>query len=171
MRAQIEGVLKKLQDLPMLESGRNVDLQSFQFGPIRKVSDRHGEIRMVGTYALHVQCAWRITCGNEIVVASRDRFYPAGDSYQEVENFEWDKPGANRCDERISKMFQNRSGSPFIVKNIISDDFGGFSLSFDSEYTLTVFPDDSLEGEFWRFFEPFSNQEHFIITGKGIQIE
>ena len=171
MRSQIEGVLKTLRGLPMWESGRTVDLQSFQFGPIRKVSDRHGEIRMVGTYALHVQCAWRITHGDEIVVASRDRFYPAGDPYQEVENFEWDRPGVNRCDERIFNMFQSRSESPFIVKNIIADNFGGFDLLFDSEHTLTVFPDDSLEGEFWRFFEPFSNKEHFIITGKGIQIE
>jgi hypothetical protein len=106
-----------------------------------------------------------------IAVASRDRFYPAGsDPYRDLENlvnFEWDLPGINRCDERVSSLIKGTSGAPLIVLAVEADHFGGLHIKLSGNYSLELFPDDSLEGEYWRFFK-LKSANHFVVTGKGI---
>src|SRR5512138_3471413 len=105
MKNRIEEALRVLVGLPMWSAGRAGNLEWFEFGARRIVIEQHGkhrgEQKEVGEYALHVQCTWRITHQNGIVVGSHDRYYPRGERpFQDSQDFEWDQPGANRCDER-----------------------------------------------------------------------
>lgn len=169
MKEQIEETLQCLLGLPLWGASRAADLESFQFGDRRTVSSRRGGTKEVGEYALHVQCAWRIVGKYGIVVASRDRYYPAGNADEFPPDFEWDCPGANRCDERVAVLFKETANSPLAVEAIQADNAGSIYLTLSGGYKLEVFPDDSLPGEYWRLFQPSKETEHFVITGLGIE--
>ncbi len=169
MKEQIEETLQCLLGLPLWGASRASDLQSFQFGDRGTVSTRRRGTKEVGEYALHVQCAWRIAGKDGIVVASRDRYYPAGNPDEFPPDFEWDYPGVNRCDERVAALFSETVNSPLTVEAIQADNAGSISLTLRGGYKLEVFPDDSLPGEHWRLFQPSIKTEHFVITGLGIE--
>jgi hypothetical protein len=149
--ATIESALAPLVGLPLWASGRAADLQWFQLGAQHLVTVQHGPTkgteRTVGDYALHVQCAWRISGPTGIVVASRDRYVPAGDPDKEPPEWRWDRPGANRCDQRIET----------------------WCLALSHGHALEVFPDDSQDGEHWRLLQPARDADHFVVTGAGIR--
>ena len=73
MKDQIKQALRVLVGLPLWDAGRTADLLWFQFGPSHTVIDRRGRTKLVGAYAVHVQCAWRLIGPTQIVVACRDR--------------------------------------------------------------------------------------------------
>jgi len=167
--ATIESALAPLVGLPLWASGRAADLQWFQLGAQRPVTAQYGPAkrteRMVGDYALHIQCAWRISGPTGIVVASRDRYVPAGDPDEEPADWRWDRPGANRCDERIKAWCL---GGPYLVEAVAADPTGGVRLALSHGYALEVFPDDSQDREHWRLLQPARDADHFIVTGAGI---
>jgi len=169
IKKQIENTLNILIDMQVNDSGRAGDLQWFTFYPANPASPIIDSNVQLLEYALHVQCAWRIVGIEGIIVASRDRYYPAGvDPYKDLENFDWDKAGNNRRDERINKFLNDRKDSPLVVLAIEADDLGSIHIRFKGGYALDIFPDDSLRGEFWRFFKRSSTDKHFVVTGDGI---
>ena len=171
MKEQIERVLQPLIGVPLWGAGRAADMETFQFGPRHPVTDRRGQTREVGTYALHVQCAWRIVGPNGIVVASRDRYDPSEASGLDVADpdFEWDRSGANLCDERRARFFDEHRAEPLPVEEVRADDVGSVALILGDGYRLEVFPDDSRDGEHWRFFQPHTDGDHVVVTGAGIE--
>jgi hypothetical protein len=170
MKKVIEDALQCLIGLPMWGGGRTGDLEWFQFGEKRTIVTKHNALREVGSYALHIQCAWRLVGHEVILVASQDRFFPSGPNpYAVTDTFDWDQPGANRCDQRISDLV-----APFKTDLVVSsvthvDSVGSFTLTFAGSITLQVFPDHSLEDEYWRLFSPGTDREHFVVTGAGIE--
>jgi hypothetical protein len=167
MREQIQRALDSLIGMPLWSSGRAADLEWFHFGQRRTVAARGGT-KEVGEYALHIQCAWRIRHGDEVVVGGRDLFYPSEESDHPVEDFDWDVQGANRRDRRIAELFQNETRQ-FMVREVEVGGAGSFTIIFDDEYALDVFPDDSLSDEHWRIFKPSAEDQHFVVTGKGLE--
>ena len=165
MREEIQKALGVLSGKPLWSSGRAADLAWFQFGDRRTVKGFRGDAKEVGEYALHVQCAWRIRHGEQVVVGSRDLYVPPEESDDRPENFDWDVQGANRRDKRIADLFQNETRR-FSVKQILVGEAGSFTIVLDDEYALDVFPDDSLSDEHWRIFEPSSEVPHFVLSGK-----
>lgn len=171
---RLEAALAPLVGLSLWASNRAADLQSFQLGAKRTVTTqfgpRKGQQREVGEYALHVQCAWRIRGPHGIVVGSRDRFYrpgPAPLSHAD-DDWHWDEPGANRCDERIGEWIQARS---YRVERVSADATGGIVLVLADGFALEVFPDDSLRGEsseHWRLLRPDEDSDHFVVGNDGI---
>jgi hypothetical protein len=83
---------------------------------------------------LHIQCSWRITFGNEIVVASGDIYSPNSEGGYDIEDFDWDIQGNNRFDERI-KFFM-KENEQLMVEQIESDEFGGLKVFFSGGYIL-----------------------------------
>lgn len=152
---------------PLWASARACDLQSFQFGRRQLVKNWRGELVELGQWALHVLCAWRLSGPDGIIVASRDRYYPPGDPEDVPDDFDWDVPGGNRCDERIGAFFSKVSENPPSVVAVDADRLGGLRLSLTGDHVLELFPDDSLPDERWRLFSPGSD-EHFVVTGRGI---
>jgi hypothetical protein len=167
MREQIQRALDSLIGMPLWSSGRAADLEWFHFGQRRTVAARSGT-KQVGEYALHIQCAWRIRHGDEVVVGGRDLYYPPEESDHPVGDFDWDVQGASRRDRRIAELFQNETRQ-FMVRKVEVGGAGSFTIIFDDEYALDVFPDDSLSDEHWRIFKPSAEDQHFVVTGKGLE--
>lgn len=164
-------LLGKLIGLPLWAAGRAGNLEWFQFGDKRKVIDEfRGKEKVVGDYALHVQCAWRIIGPAGIEVASNDRYYPAsGEGNIDLVDFEWDRPGKNRCDEKISALFALRGPEPFVVADVEIDSGGSIKLMLGDTYTLEVFPDSSLSREQWRLFQPYQDTDEIVLTGQDFE--
>lgn len=173
MKDQIEKVLFRTVGLPIWSVGRGADLEWFAIGTERKgVPLKSGGVKTVSEYALHVQCAWRITGPEGIVVASHDRYYPAGvDPYKGIEDFEWDIPGANRCDERVARLFEERGERQFVILSVKADRVGSVYFTLTDDFSLELFPDSSVLSEFWRFFRPNIDEPHFVVGIKGCNWE
>jgi hypothetical protein len=168
MRDQVKNALDVLIGKPLWSSGRAADLEWFAFGERRTVKGFRGVAKEVGEYALHVQCGWRIRHGDQVVVGGRDLYYPTKESDVPLDDFDWDVQGANRRDRGIADLFQNET-QQFLVREVEVGRAGGFTLIFDDEYALDVFPDDSLSDEHWRIFKPSTEEPHFVVTGKGLE--
>lgn len=122
-------------------------------------------------YALHIQCSWRITKGNKILVASRDFYSPSSRWDEDNEDFDWDVQGNNLFDERIVSFMEDVKGH-LIVERIDSDEVGGLKVFLSENYVLEAFPDTSEDdeySEFWRFLNHRGDSPHFIVTGNGIE--
>lgn len=168
MREHIEQAVRVLKGLPLWSAGRAGPIYWFQFGDEYVVPDRHDGTKVVGEYALHVTCEWRIIGVHGIVVGLADKYFPAGDPYDEPPDFDEDKPGANRCDERVTAFFATRAGSLLIVEEIWADHTGSLRLTLSDGYVLEVFPSHTLKYEHWRLFRPYVDKPHFVVTGEGI---
>lgn len=169
MKDRIEQALNTLVDMKLTDIGRSADLEWFVFRSIPlPVSARESNLQY-SEYTLHAECAWRIVGSEGIVVGSRDRYYPAGvDPYKDLMEFNWDVPGSNRCDERANKFIKSRSEKLLIVLSVEADHVGSLCIKLSDGYRIELFPDDSLGGEYWRFFKLNSDTHHFVVTGKGI---
>jgi hypothetical protein len=173
MRNEIELSLQTLIGLPFWNAGRAADLEWFQFGRPKTVTDFKGKTKTVGEYALHVQCDWRILDATGVIVALPDRYKPA-DEIGDPENFEWDRPGANLCDRKMSQFLARTAGISQIVTQVEADDVGCLRILLSTDVAIEVFPDSSASDEYsehWRFFEPASETEHLVMRNSCITRE
>ncbi len=169
MKNEIENHLNSLIGKPLISVSRAASMQMFGFG--NWVDALAGEARKVGEYALHIQCAWRITSEDKIFVAQGDMFYPKGDYETESGDFDWDVSGNNICDERTSELIQQNIDVPFVVNELYADKFGSLKLKFSRNFSLEIFPNHSMPEEFWRFLKLGTNENHFVVYGNGIEFE
>jgi hypothetical protein len=174
LKQEIEEALQQLVGLPIWGSTRAGGLQGFQFGakhivPVIKRGVEAGT-KTVGDFALHVQCAWRITGPEGIVVGSKDVSYPKGDPFEEPTGFECDKVGSNRRDEKIENWMVQHQAAPLKVVAVTADSVGGAVLTLAEGYALELFPNDTLPIERWRLFDPHSIASHFVVTAEGSEV-
>jgi len=166
----VEKAIAPLLGLPLWASARAGDMQTFQFGDAREktvqIGARKGTKIVVGAFALHVQCAWRLMAPDGIWVASGDLFVPAGNPDVKPVDWDWMKHGSNRRDERIEHWFAR---APHHVEGVRADEFGGLVLALAGRCALEVFPDDSLEHEHWRLLQPTEDTRHLVVTGLGLE--
>jgi hypothetical protein len=171
IKNEIEQRLSVLIGLPFIIAKRALNLQMFEFGAKHTIINRKGKEIDQGEYTLHVQCAWRITQGDKIIVASQDRYYPGDGSDSRREGFDWTLPG-NRVDKHLTAFFQDFPGILKVV-SLSADDIGGVKILLDKQILLEVFPDNSDCYKYWRFF-PLSlipNSHHFVVTGSRCQVD
>jgi hypothetical protein len=166
METEIRSALQVLIGETLWSSGRAADLQWFQFGQRRTVTDFRGRAKEVGEYALHVQCAWRIRSGDSVTVGSRDLYFSKEDS-EDDQSFDWQVQGASKLDQRITELFENGTRE-FFVSNVQVGNAGSFTIVLESNFAMEVFPYESSAKEHWRFFRPYSDEAHFVVSGKGI---
>ncbi|GGB43024.1 hypothetical protein [Fictibacillus barbaricus] len=169
MRAAIKAELNKINGLKLQYTGRSSDLFWLGFGEIFQII-RRGRTEETAEYTLHIQCSWRITLCNKIVVASRDIYAPNSEWDDLKNDFDWDIQGNNKFDERI-KSFLKDTGR-LMVERIEADDVGGIEVFLSNGYKLETFPDssgDDDDSEHWRFFNRKENSPHFVVSGEGIE--
>ena len=171
MKEKIENILGRLIGLPLTSIGRACALEWFGFGDIIEVIDHRGNKKKVEEYALRIQCTWRLTGSKGIIVASQDRYCPKSGWEENENDFDWDVQGENRCDQLTEKFLEDNKEYPLIVKSVKADRFGGFVLTLENGVSLDAFPDESTNVEHWRFFRPYSESQHFVITSDGIEEE
>lgn len=170
MKSEIELAVNVLIGKPMWKSTRAADMASFQFGGRRTVQTFRGDTKEVGDFALHVQCAWRITMQEEIIVGSRDLYYPAdfhGEDQDIPDDFDWDRD-PNRRDKLLASLFMNNKRE-FVVQEIEVGIAGSLNITLSDSLSFGIFPDDSLSREHWRLFRPANDEPHFVVTGRGIE--
>jgi hypothetical protein len=71
MKEEIKSALSSLLYLKLQYAGRASNLFWLGFGELISVT-RKEETKTVAEYALNIQCSWRISKGEKILVASRD---------------------------------------------------------------------------------------------------
>lgn len=165
IRDRIESTFAPLVGLPLWDHHRVLDLQVFHLGAKRiavaQFGPRKGQTSIVGEYALHVQCAWRIIEANEIVVGSRD-LYSKSSIAAIVSGDDWTWQRDNLRDERITAWFGKRER---IIESIRADAIGGFAMTLRGGAVLEVFPDSSANVESWRLLPPNDEAPHFVVVG------
>jgi hypothetical protein len=150
--------------------GRVADLVCLEFGQRRRVRDYRGKWRTVGEWALHLQCSWRIGGPQGLIVASDDRYWPAGDPDDPPKKWKWDT-GPNRFDERVKRLLPQTAEGFGIVQKVRADRFGGLQIVLTNSLIIQVFPSDTLDREYdehWRFFQPKRKSKHFVVTNRGV---
>ncbi|WP_421381728.1 hypothetical protein ACOJQI_20880 [Bacillus salacetis] len=168
MKEAIRNEAGKLSGLKLSCAGRASNLFWIGFGDLLPVTKR-GETSESAENTLHIQCSWRMTKGNKIIVASQDFYSPNSDWDENEEGFNWEDQGSNRFDERIKSFMEDESD--LIVDGIDSDNIGGLKVLLSKKYALEIFPDSSEDddySEFWRLISQNGNP-HFIVSGKGIE--
>ncbi len=139
-----------------------------QFGAQRPVRTRRGEPALIGEFALHVQCAWRLAGPGGIITGRQDLYYPPGDSGLSPEDFDWDE-NESRRDGRLRGFFQEHASEPPVLMKVQGDFLGGARLLLSGGLTLELFPANSLPGEHWRLFRSGTDGPHFVVTGRGLE--
>ena len=140
----------------------------FHFGERRPTTTVRGEPTEVGDYALHVQCAWRLTNGDRVVTARRDLYFPA-DGSEASDDFDYEH-APNLQDKIVGEMFRERR-LELTVLAVDVGNAGSLRIVLDEAFAVDVMPDDSTTGEHWRLFVPRTNEPHFVFTGSGIETE
>lgn len=168
MITDIESTLNQLVGKPLISLGRAGNLIWFFFGKYIINKNKIGIERKVGEYVLHVQCSWRLVNENKILVGSKDIYMPHSQHKGEGEEFDWDIEGMNRFDEQ-AKALNEYCKARLFVEQIQADSLGGVKIYFKNNHVLELFPDDSSNDEFWRFFSYIDNSPHLVVTGKGIE--
>jgi hypothetical protein len=171
MKTKIEKTLAAIVGKSLWTCRRAADMATFQFGERTKTQDYYGRPAEVGEYALHVQCAWRIARGDQILVGSRDLYYPAEYDNNEPlpSNFNWDRD-PNRRDRLLQKLFEDGARG-FAVQSFDVGAGGAFRIILNDGMSLELFPDDSLCSEHWRLFAPTKDEPHSVMTGSNADAE
>lgn len=170
LKEQIENALKPLIYTRLVEIGRAHTLEWILFSPTGFLEANTGSDQIYPEYSLNIQCTWRIIRQGKIVVASEDLYFPPGDPpYDDLENFDWSVQGNNRCDVRTDLFKEEIAKKTIVVLSVEADHIGGLSIQLSESYSIELFPANSLEREYWRFFNRQSTNQHFVVTGNGIE--
>ena len=161
VRGKIEKKLSVLQKQPLIDIGRASNLLWLSFGEKVVTIDRKGNEILRCKYALNVQCSWRLIKDYRIIVASKDIYIPKTGLNEDI--FDWEKYGENRFDEKVSEFKTTMLTSNIFVSKISADEIGGLIVELDLGIKLELFPDDSLEDEFWRFIVFGDKSEHLVV--------
>lgn len=156
-----------------LSAARNAgSMKVFHFGHLRP----HPKGGTMGSYALHIQCPWRLTTPQKSVPGSSDYWYPAD---PDLEDKGW-KPDAiepSLQEKRILAVLLGYDPDTkscvnitdlLVVESVKADAFGGVELRMSGGYCLQIFPvttDEDRDAEDWRFFE--LHGVHFVLRPNG----
>jgi hypothetical protein len=168
MKREIENATAVLNGKSVWRCMRAASMATFDFGKRRKVPGLGGAEKEVGEFALHVQCAWRITRNDRVAVGSSDLNYPADYSEDKAvpSDFDWER-NPNRRDKLLGLLFENGLRE-FVVQGVDVGAAGSLHIVLSENLALDIFPNDSLSEEHWRLFTPGTDVEHFVVTGTGI---
>lgn len=161
MQEEVHKHLSLLHQLLILDIGRAADLVWLQFGD-------SSQPEPVASYALHLQCPWRITYEQKIIVGSADMYRPCSDYGGDIDLFEWDIAGTNALDEKVNLHF-HLNKLQWEVERILTDHYGGFIICFSNGYQLEAFTHETSDAELWRLLMR-REEQHFVVNGDGTEI-
>lgn len=146
---------------------------TLQFGPLRQDIGPLGNRRLIGAWALHIQCAWRLEVGSSIYTGRSDLWEPETEPGDDFDWQTWDFEAGNLRDKRMSLLFGDALDNPgvaakprdrIVVEDVQADNFGGARILMSQGYCLNIFPDGT-RSEDWRFFSWEEGSEHFVVAG------
>jgi hypothetical protein len=163
MRDELDTAIDSLIGLLVLSTGRAADMQWFQFGEAVTRTNRAGQTRTVGQYALHVQCAWRIMRGATVVVGSDDIGYDArGTATAAVAD---SNQRSTWRDARVAKLVSHEA---LRVTTVDISDVAFARFELNHTYALQLLPMTSIVGERWRLLRNIEPTKHWIVSDSGL---
>ncbi len=160
--------LKPLIGLKLSLARRSMDMRNFHFGQLRRV-----EGSVVGEFALHLYCPWRLAGPEGLITGRLDVWEPL----KETLDFDWNSwdydRGGNLQDWYLSQLLGSydpkvdalvNQSDDFIVETVQTDNCGGAVLHLSGGYQLSIFPAGRV-GEDWRILRPGIDEPHFVISG------
>jgi hypothetical protein len=166
----INQILLALVGLPLTWTSRAANMECLKFGTLFQ-TDKNGETFNGGELGLHLQCPWRLTDENGIIVGNGDLYEQADETAPDDENFDWEKPNSNLRDVKLRSFISDASN---IVKSATADKFGGLQISFENNCVLTAFPNSASKNEYneyWRLldFRGEGKSKHYVSTSNGFE--
>lgn len=164
---EVEKILKQLVGLELTKTTRAGAMECLKFGVFYK-RDRKGIDNQIGIFGLHLQCPWRITKNDIILVGSDDVVEQPDEKGEFDDSFDWDVQGGNLRDVKLENMLKSEK---LVVKSVVADNLGGFQLVFHNNITLSVFPTSSSKSfysEYWRLLVNKNNPKHFVVSIGGV---
>lgn len=166
----LDAALTALVGLPLARLARAGDTLSIQLGPLRAMDDEDGP-REVGSHAIHVACPWRWCAPDRVLVGSGDLLTPA-DADVELEDYDWDEPGASWLDVRLEELNAQLARTPLTVRHAARDAWLGLRLELDDASAIELFANSTPTGhvstEFWRVLRPGQDEPHWVTGTFGI---
>lgn len=169
--------LSVLIGLPLSAAYSQAAMKSFHFGPLRP-HPTPGAKGIVGAYALHVQCPWRIVTRDRIVTGKMDLFEPVVPR----NDFDWQKtirePEGNLQHKILHDLLhpsdpatrsEVEGNDQLAVVGVEVDVYGGIDLNLSNHYRLQCVPCGT-RVEDWRLFKPGDTSRHFVV-GEGKILE
>ena len=144
MKEKIQGTLDKLIGLELTRTTRAANMECLKFGQ-ELVTDKDDGLINIGQFGIHLQCPWRITNGQKIIIGYNDVYEQSDQDAKYDPDFDWDRPGVNLRDKKLQELIDKK----LTVEKVTVDDFGGFSICFNHNINLMTFPTTSLENEYW----------------------
>jgi hypothetical protein len=165
---EIESALKALVGARLSLAHYAGNMRIFHFGEVEAT-----EAGLVGQYAIHIQCPWRIEHYGQTITGSRDWYEPA-DGFESIADVDsWDPArGGSLQENRLRALFQsgdddcrtlsNRTDH-LVVLRVDADPFGGCQIGLSGGYQLSIFPCAS-RGEEWRLLQPGKSTAHLVVA-------
>lgn len=169
---QIETVLQRLIGLRLSIARNAGNMKVLHFGETTRLDSG-----LVGQYALHIQCPWRLDSREGIVTGSDD-FYVRADDNPDAD---WE-PGTvtgHLQNQILGELLQGydpdtrsyiNSTGGFTVQSVVADRFGGFEIQLSAGYRIFAFPTGS-RSEHWRLVSPGGPPEHFVVANGAARFE
>jgi hypothetical protein len=158
----IADVLEPVIGEPFMDLGRAADLIWLGFGEKVGAPTRRDPERRTARHRLHVMCPFRLDSNDAILVAASDIYRPVG-AADSIENFDWDKPGANLFDASVANFWSDHQPGFAVLDRVGSDTMGGLHLELSSGHTIRIFPNRSGTSEHWRYFA-IDAEDHFVVV-------
>lgn len=155
---------------PIIDFGRATDMAWISLGKTFKVKNHKNEETEKSTFAIHLQCPWRMIQGHgcEILFASHDIYVP-NTMTEWNEDFDWDVQGINLFDEKVSRW--KSDNIPAYVVDLQYSNLGDLKLILSNNNILEVFINTSSNNECWRFFECGVDKEHLVVSGNNDEFQ
>lgn len=136
--------------------------------------ETRGRKRLLGKFALHLDCPWRIRNGSgKIELGSGDMYTPPSAKSQDEtfdwDTFDWDIQGNNLFDEKVKLLFPPDTNIRVVFAALSENN--DLTITFSNGLILECFLSISSGEECWRLFKPASEDGHFVVTGTGVERE
>jgi hypothetical protein len=155
--ANLRGAAALLIGAEFRETARAVEMQMFLFGPDAEVTTYARGTFTRPRFAVHLQCAWRLTRNGTIVVGSWDQ-----DDEPQNPGEPWERRSA-----ALRAELDGDSG--LIIVDVGLSDRGDLTLSFSDGAELQAFVDSSIaDQECYRLID--ATGDHFVVMG-GANVE
>ena len=154
-KMQVERHISVLVGLDVSGVGHAADMLTLQFGPLREITTHRGTIKRVGTWALHIQCDWRIEQGGAVFASYSD--------------FAASEENTSSTTRRIRDLLV--ANEPTIVESVTAGDRGDVCISLRRGIRLVICADAIPGDEDWRLFPSNPDAAHFVIEGGTVASE
>lgn len=143
---------------------RSLDLIDIGFGDMHKKVGRNGKMRNFATYAIHIQCPFRVINQNEILTGSEDLYISSIDeSYIDLND-----DSISLFDDIIGRNINILKKER--VTDIKINEFGDLEIKCQN-IRILVFVAGTTDCEAWRFFEVGKDDSHLVVSGKGFEFQ